>query len=538
MSRGARDHILTAAMFTDIIGSTDLAAEMGDVGWKRLLQAHHEIARRLVRRHDGRIVDTAGDGVFAIFERPAAAVSCAFEAVSALREIGIEIRAGIHFGEGESLGRKVSGIGVHTASRVMALAGPGEVLITRTVRDLVAGRRIVTIDRGNHVLKGIPGSWDVFAVQEVDGSRTAPAVNPKEAAERRDRLARRRVSPRRGRVVAGLTAVIAIVLVSIAFIRDGERDVAASTPRRSLVRLDATTDEQDRIPVGDALTSVATGEGSVWVVSNTERRVYRVDPSTSQVSGHVDLDERPNEVTVGEGSVWVTTSTELLRIDPLSIEVVHRSPIGSCSLDLACTTDVAVADGLVWAIHYDARRLTKLDPGDNEIRRFRLEAPPITLAAGGDAVWILLDGLEPRVVRVDIAAGVLSSEALPAGSAVALCLNREVGPTFAAELCGAMAVGERGVWVATTGQFSSELWRLDPTTGQRVGDPGAVECCVMAMVTSVGLIDQLWIGLSSGDLAIVPEALGNQQEAIPVGGTITDVAIGYDAVWIPVHDPR
>jgi outer membrane protein assembly factor BamB len=304
------------------------------------------------------------------------------------------------------------------------------------------------------------------------------------------------------------------------------------------VRLDPVTNERIRIPVGEALTSVAIGEGSVWVVSNADRRIYRVDPSTSKVSAHVDLDERPNEVTVGEGSVWVTTSTELLRIDPVSKEVVHRFPIGSCPLDLACTTDVAVADGFVWAVHYDARRLTKFDPARNkEIRRFRLEAPPITLAAGGDAVWVLLDGLEPRVVRVDLASGVTSSQSLPAGTAVARCLNREVGPAFAAELCGAIVVGERGVWVATTGQFSSELWRLDPTTG-RVGSPRSLECCVMAMFPSAGPIDELWIGLSAGDLALVPEALGEEQEAISVGGTITDVAIGYDGVWVTVHDPR
>jgi hypothetical protein len=366
----------------------------------------------------------------------------------------------------------------------------------------------------------------------------APAVDPEEAAERRGGVARRRASPRRGRVIVGLSAVVAIVLLSVAFLRDGDRDVAEASPPRSLVRLDLATDEQIRIPVGDAITSVATGEGGVWLVSNAERRVYRVDPSTAKVKP-VDLDARPNEVTVGEGSVWVTTSTELLRIDPVSTEIVHRFRLGGCPLDLACTTDVAVAGGFVWAAHYDAQRLLGFDPArDNEIRRFRLEAPPIAIAAAGDAVWALLDGLDPKVVRIDISSGMTSSETLPAGSAVANCLNRDVGPASAAELCGAIAVGERAVWVATTGQFSSQLWRLDPITGRAVGDPRSIDCCVMAMDASAGLIDQLWIGLSSGDLAIVPEAFGDQQEQIPVGGTITDVTVGYDRVWVTVHDLR
>ena len=539
MAPGEREHVLVAVAFTDIVGSTELAAEMGDEAWKRLLQEHHAIVRRLVKSGGGRIVDTAGDGVFAVFDRPAAATRFAFHAIRAVREIGLEIRAGVHFGESESAGGKVSGIAVHTASRVMGLAGPGEVLVTRTVKDLVAGKRIIVSDQGSHDLKGISASWDIFRVEEVADSRSEPPIDPVEAAERRNKVARSRASPRRSRVIAGSSILVAIVVVSVILFRDGERNVAASAPSRSLVRLELETDEQARLPVGEALTSVATGEGAVWVVSNAERRLYRVDPSTLRVSAHVDLDDRPNEVAVGEGSVWVTTSTELLRIDPVSNDVVHRSPLGSCPLDLACTTDVAVADGFVWVVHYDSQRLLGFDPvRDNEPRRFRLEAPPITLAVGGGAVWILLDGLDPKVVRIDISSGASSTHTLPAGSAIANCLNRDVGPAFAAELCGAIAVGERAIWVATTGQFSSEVWRLDPTTGRPLGDPRSIGCCVMAMFPSAGLIDELWIGLSAGDLVVIPEAFGDQQEQIPVGGTITDVTIGYDGVWITVHDSR
>jgi class 3 adenylate cyclase len=129
-----REHILVAVLFTDIVGSTELAAHMGDESWERLLRKHHEIVSHLVKGHGGRVVDTAGDGVFAVFNRPAAGIQCAFDAIQALRAIGVDIRAGLHFGESESSEGKVSGIVVHTASRVMALAGAGEILITGTVK--------------------------------------------------------------------------------------------------------------------------------------------------------------------------------------------------------------------------------------------------------------------------------------------------------------------------------------------------------------------------------------------------------------------
>ncbi len=174
MAPTEREHILVAVLFTDIVGSTELAGGMGDESWKRLLRKHHEIVGHLVKEHGGRVVDTAGDGVFAVFDRPASAIECAFEATQSLRQIGVDIRAGLHFGETESSGGKVSGIVVHTASRVVALAKPGEILITGTVRDLVAGKRISVEDRGFHDLKGIPSTWNVFAIEEVAGRRLLP----------------------------------------------------------------------------------------------------------------------------------------------------------------------------------------------------------------------------------------------------------------------------------------------------------------------------------------------------------------------------
>ncbi|MGI8830802.1 MAG: adenylate/guanylate cyclase domain-containing protein [Candidatus Limnocylindria bacterium] len=158
------DRFLTTVLMTDIVGSTEHAAELGDRGWRDLVQLHHEVVRRALRRHTGREVDTAGDGFFAVFDAPAAAVECAMEIVARVKELGIEIRAGVHVGEVEQVAGKVGGLSVPIAARITGLAGPGEVLVSNTVRDLAAGSGLRFDDRGRHQLKGVPGDWQVSAV--------------------------------------------------------------------------------------------------------------------------------------------------------------------------------------------------------------------------------------------------------------------------------------------------------------------------------------------------------------------------------------
>ncbi|MFL5951212.1 MAG: adenylate/guanylate cyclase domain-containing protein [Gaiellaceae bacterium] len=157
------NRVLATVLFTDIVGSTDRAAELGDRRWRDLLGAHDAVVRRQLERFRGREVDTAGDGFFAAFDGPARAVRCAISAGEAVRELGVEIRAGIHTGECELDGQKIRGIAVHTGARIASLAGPGEVLISHTVKDLVAGSGLEFEDRGAHELKGVPGEWRLFA---------------------------------------------------------------------------------------------------------------------------------------------------------------------------------------------------------------------------------------------------------------------------------------------------------------------------------------------------------------------------------------
>jgi class 3 adenylate cyclase len=157
------DRVLATVLFTDIVASTERVAVLGDRGWRELLAAHHSTVRRQLDRFQGREVDTAGDGFLATFDGPARAVRCGYAIRGAVGELGLEIRAGVHTGEVELADGKVTGIAVHTGARVASFAGPGEVLASSTVKDLVAGSGIAFEDRGEHELKGV-GSWRLYSV--------------------------------------------------------------------------------------------------------------------------------------------------------------------------------------------------------------------------------------------------------------------------------------------------------------------------------------------------------------------------------------
>lgn len=158
------DRVLATVLFTDIVGSTARLAELGDRRWREVLDAHEAMARRQVERFGGRLVRTTGDGVLAIFDGPARAVGCAQAMVSGASQLGIEVRAGLHTGEIEVRPDDIGGIAVHIAARVVDLAGAGEVLVTRTVGDLVAGSGIAFAARGTHELRGVPTPWPLLAV--------------------------------------------------------------------------------------------------------------------------------------------------------------------------------------------------------------------------------------------------------------------------------------------------------------------------------------------------------------------------------------
>ena len=184
---GARHHVesdrvLATVLFTDLVKSTERAAELGDRRYRELLEQHHATVRRELARFGGKEMDSAGDGFFASFEGPARAIHCAAAMREALRGIGLESRAGLHTGECERVDGKLGGMAVHIGARVCALAGAGQVLVTSTVKDLVTGSGIQFEDHGSHALKGVPGEWRLFA---LGGERHGPHVSGNTDAQQR-----------------------------------------------------------------------------------------------------------------------------------------------------------------------------------------------------------------------------------------------------------------------------------------------------------------------------------------------------------------
>lgn len=157
--------VLSTVLFTDIVDSTVQAVEMGDHGWRRLLDQHDALCRKQIEHHRGRLIKTTGDGILATFDGPARAIRCGQAIALGARDLEIEIRAGLHTGEIELRDDDIGGVAVHFASRVMGFAGSSEVVVSRTVKDLVAGSGLAFTSLGEQSLKGIPGTWELFSVQ-------------------------------------------------------------------------------------------------------------------------------------------------------------------------------------------------------------------------------------------------------------------------------------------------------------------------------------------------------------------------------------
>ncbi|HZY46046.1 MAG TPA: adenylate/guanylate cyclase domain-containing protein, partial [Anaerolineae bacterium] len=163
----AADRVLATVLFLDIVGSTERAVAIGDASWHTLLDRYYETVRKELARYRGKEIDTAGDGFFATFDGPARAIRCACAIRDSVKPLGIEVRSGLHTGECELIGEKVGGIAVHIGARVMSKAGASEVLVSSTIKDLVAGSGIEFEDRGLHALKGIPSEWRLSAISHT-----------------------------------------------------------------------------------------------------------------------------------------------------------------------------------------------------------------------------------------------------------------------------------------------------------------------------------------------------------------------------------
>ncbi|MEA2460641.1 MAG: hypothetical protein QOH90_818, partial [Actinomycetota bacterium] len=327
MQRQQTKRVLATVLFTDIVGSTMVAEELGDQRWRELLSRHHQIARRELKNFGGRELDTAGDGLFASFDQPASAVRCAAAMVRAMQTLGIDIRAGVHVGECEQIGNKLGGIAVHTGSRVMSLGNAAEVLVSGTTHDLVAGSRISSTDRGMHELKGIEGEHRIWQVTSVDEAEVPTPLSTTEAIERRSLLTSPALMQKRWPRLALIGAALGVIGLLVYFIVLPEDNGISSIPPDSVGVIDPDAASIKSVfPVGSGPGAVVATGDKAWVARRDAGVVVVLD----RTSGTVDtiaVGGSPTAMSLDQGRVWILSaaSGELVSISADDDEVIGKT---------------------------------------------------------------------------------------------------------------------------------------------------------------------------------------------------------------------
>jgi class 3 adenylate cyclase/streptogramin lyase len=471
-----QQHRLGAVLFTDIVGSTPIAAEMGNTRWVELVARHHRIVRRQIGRFDGREIDTAGDGFFVTFERPADAIRCAVATTEVVRELGVEIRAGVSFGELDATGQKPGGLVVNTAARVMAVAGPGEVLVPASVKEIVSGGGITFADHGVHRLKGLEDEFHLFSVTGVDGAEVTQPLEADQAAERRREIFPARA--RRGALIAGIAAGILAISVGAWVLLSGEPSRGPGQLRYSAAKIDVETGR-----VGP----------TVFVGAPVD-----VEPDYQYID---------HPLAAGEGGVWLLRSPQLIHIDPMNAEV--RSD--TIEVGIGYSQSVATGFDAVWVI--SGNELFRVHPGTDEVKSFltsRNAVEEFSLALGRD-VWV--GAYDGTVFRIDPSTGVRDQ------ADTGLSVNK-------------MAVTRDGLWVADT--VRDELAQVDFESLEKTGDPIQI---AGDMDQIVGVRDGVWIlDKRAGTVTRIDTNSRTQGRPTRVGDDPTDIATGLGAVWVSDRD--
>jgi len=398
-------HVLATVLFTDIVDSSTIASELGDARWRVLLARHHLIVRRALKRFHGKEIDNAGDGFFASFPDQVDAIRCACMICDDVRDLGIQVRAGCHVGQAEIIGRKLGGVTIHAASRVMAQAAPSEVLVSGMVKDLVPASGFGFVDRGERRLKGIDGSWHLYAVSAVDGEERPPPLDPEEAARRRASIQAPTLVERRWAPVGIVVALIAVTAgASVLFFGRSKPPAPIQILSSSVVRIDpATNDVIADVPVAEpgAGQIVAVPPDEVWVLSQPQQVITVIDATTNEPSGGpvpVGRGESTSKLSgfgmaYDFGRVWVAPIDEprtIERIDPVSRAAdpkLFRMPKGT-------TGRLATGFEKVWVpVAEKSWHLVGIDPESGKPRCDVKTGIGYNVAAGEDAVWVSGAGL-------------------------------------------------------------------------------------------------------------------------------------------------
>jgi peptide/nickel transport system substrate-binding protein len=379
--RLATDRFLATVLFTDIVGSTERAAELGDRSWQALLERHHALVRRELRVFGGRERGTSGDGFFAVFDAPERAVRCAESITSAVATLGLQVRAGVHVGECEVVGGDLAGMAVHIGARIGALAGPGEVLVSGSVRDLMTGSDRRFEGGEQRTLKGVPDPWRVYRLVPEDVAGDVLAGRRQPLLPLYTRRQRRRLMV----VIAGLLAAALALTTAGYLLTRSDPQVVAGENTVGVIGPGGVPRVSVAVGVGERPTAVASGFGSVWVTNSADDSVTRVDLRSS-VPFPINLDpgSSPSGVAVGEGAVWVANSgnSTVAKIDPRTSRVtkipVRPGPTG-----------ITVAFGSVWVTNAFDGKVSEIDPDTNKVvKEVPVGAGPTGIAAGAGYVWV------------------------------------------------------------------------------------------------------------------------------------------------------
>ena len=500
------DRYLTTVLFTDIVDSTRLATDLGDRGWRDLLEQHHELIRRELRRFGGREIDTAGDGFFAAFDAPARAVGCALTIAALMPELGLHIRAGVHSGEVEEAGGKLRGIAVHIGARVGASAGADEVLTSATVRDLVAGSGIDFEDRGVRELKGVTGEWHLFAARQGAQFRSefpsaTGSAGREVAAVRRDVALRAR---RRRMAIIGAAIVVVAVVGAGAFLITRPPPSLASVRPNEAGLIDAASGRiLAEVNTGNRPDAIAFGEGALWVANTGDDTVSRIDPDTRLVIQTIDVGSGPSGLATGFGSVWVANSgaRNVTQINAKSNKVVKSITVGNGP------TAVATGAGAVWVTNAVDGTLSRIDPVKGTVSGvYPVGASPGGIIATDSAVWIA-DSSVGAVIRVDPSSG------------------RTVASIGVGNGARAIAIAGGNVWVANA--LDGTVSRVDPKANRvtatiEVGEgPSGV----------VGSADGVWVASSVDGAVYRIDPVTNAANRIAVGSSPQALAVANDQIW-------
>jgi class 3 adenylate cyclase/streptogramin lyase len=519
---------IATVLMLDVVGSTHIAAELGDARYRALSTRFDRIVRESLRRSGGREEDHAGDGFFATFPQPDRAIRSAVAISDAVRELGIEIRAGIHTGQTEDQNGKAQGIAVVIGARVMSLAGEGELLVTSTTKELVTGSGFGFEDLSAHELKGVPGTWQVFAVTTIDGEPRARALPAAEAAERRATIepgAGRERPSLKALIAAGLALLVAVAGVAFAVTRGRSGSPRPTPSTAALSEVVVQVDPEREPPILKSIPvpvprvsvpgvtlptsahSMVVGQGGVWTVRF--RYLFHVDPSRSEVRNRLLLEFAFSfSVNLAEGSdkIWVAYNGGLEEVNPATGE--QREAIGSAP-DQFVSNDVTFGGGFVWLGGSDGR-LVRYDPRSGEDRTRIGLAPIDAIAFGHGSVWTV-DTVGGTVTRYDPGTMRLVEEiVMPAA------------PDY-------LVAGDVAVWALSTSVGT--LSRIDPATNDvryqvQVGeDPSGLAVGSRAV----------WVGDEDGIIRRVNEDT-REVTRIPFGAEIRALAFDdeTDTLWVDV----